>query len=875
MDIVRFASPWLLLLAIPAWGILLYGALASRPRRAGAAGRTALACLATGLLAAALGGPSVRVSLEDRCPVILVADVSPSMTAHRGSESADDALAPYVAALPPAAAGLVTFDATATTRVEPFTGAATAARPLPTQAAPGTAGTTAAAETNIQAGLEAVPAALPNGRGVVLLYSDGRQTQGDAVRAAGALAARGIRVFALMPDLRPRDVRIAGIAATPAAAGPAEPVTIEVRLAATLPAAATLRLRRAAADSASPAEWQRQVQPESASGAAAVFKDAPPASGWYVYHAQVSSAADEWPENNQASCIVRVGEGLDVAYVYAGESPGAALEHLRAKAAAGVRIRPVPAGAFSRPSPADAAVILDNVPAWALQPESLRDLAARVTDGGLGLVALGGDAAFGAGGYAESPLESLLPVSSRTGRRPPLEIVFVIDSSGSMNEMADGFTKLTHAKSAVLDLGSALGPSDRVGIVAFAGEPRIASPCAAASDWAQLRERLVGIEAGGGTRITPAVTAALGLFGPPDAAAAAGAVRHVVLLSDGRSADFDVPRLAAECRRSRASLSAVATGPDADRDRLGQLATDAGGRLYVLAGAVRQALRETFLKDMAWARGEGLQRQTRPARWQQAEPVWRRTGPPLPAVDAVNPAQVQPDADLLWQAEPAGGQQAAPLLAAWRKGLGKVAAMPWPVSRPSQAWLQDDIMGGYLSAILSWLCQAQAPADWSARLQARGQQWWVRVEEDTSALGKPQAPFAAAVFGERAGEAAQAALTQVAPGIYEGRVGNRGEGAAMVVVRRQSAGSEAAPAAVQLPVPGLPPLEYQHLGADRRQLEAIVQAGGGNLLDSPEALAQIVRRTEIQGYRPVGIYLVACAGVVAAAQVALRLAGRL
>jgi hypothetical protein len=489
-------------------------------------------------------------------------------------------------------------------------------------------------------------------------------------------------------------------------------------------------------------------------------------------------------------------------------------------------------------------------------------------------------------------------------------------------------SKLTHAKSAVLDLGSALGPDDRAGIVAFAGEPRVASPLVPADAWEQLRERLVAMEAGGGTRITPAVAAALALFAAQEADATT--LRHVVLLSDGRSADFDVPLLAAECRRAKASLSAVATGPDADRDRLAALARETGGRLYVLtglpagrqAGVARQALRETFLKDMAWARGEGLLRESRPARWQQAEPVWRRAGPPLPAVDAINPTQAKPGADVLWQADaparqpsalgtpavpggdapPTGGQAvaslaagrpAAPLLAAWRKGLGKVAAMPWPVGRPppstgpyGQAWLQGDALANYLSAVLAWLGQAPAPADWSARLEARGSEWWVRVEERPAALGKPPARFAATVFGERAAEAQQVEFRQVAPGIHEAKVGRLGEGAAVVVLHRRPASgptaatdpaahADADAATVSLPVPGLPPLEYGNLGVDRGHLEAIVRAGGGAILESPDQLAEVVRRTETQGYLPVGLHLVAGAGLVILLQAGLRLAGRL
>jgi Mg-chelatase subunit ChlD len=547
-------------------------------------------------------------------------------------------------------------------------------------------------------------------------------------------------------------------------------------------------------------------------------------------------------------------------------------------APAGVRLRPVPAGRFTRPQAGDAAVVLDNVAAWSLGPETLGDLARRVTDGGLGLLALGGDNSFGAGGYDESPMEDLMPVSSRTGVRPPLDIVFVVDASGSMNEAAEGLTKLALAKLAVLDLQSAFSAADRIGVVAFAGEPRVAAPLAPASDWGRLRERLVEIQAGGGTRITPAVTAAIAMFGPPSADAKR--VRHVLLLSDGRSADFDVASLAAACRAGAVSLSAVATGPDADQGRLAQLAGETGGRLYVSAGVARQTLRDTFLKDMAWKRGEGLRIEARAAAWHAAEPVWRDPGPPLPAVDAFNLTQPKSAADLLWAAD---GSPPAPLLAAWRKGLGKVAAMPWPVSQAAGKWAEGDTLGGYLAAVLGWLCQPAAPRDWSARLVQRGRagEWWVRVEDKPQAIGKSLPPPAATAWGEGDTGPHPLPLVQVAPGVYEGQAAAEGGGAAMVIVRRPAGASADAAAqggaeeTVQLAVPGLPPPEYAGFGVDRQRLEAIVRAGGGSILTSPDALAEVVRRMRSEGYVPVGIYFVLAAGAVLIVQVALRMAGKL
>jgi len=849
MDLIRFANPYWLLAAVPAWAAILLFALASSPRRPGARGRAALACMAAGLLAAALAGPSLRVLREGPCPVRFLEDVSPSMRPAARSHADAGALPPYAAAVPAGQSGLVRF-------------------PQESPAAP-------AARTDIQQALEQAAAGIPGDCGVLVLYTDARETAGDAVRAAESLAARGLRVYAVAPNFEPRDVRVAGLSA-PAQAPLGVPVPLKIRLASTVPAKATVRLARRPADGAARVA---EVSVDPAAGAEALFTDTPPAAGLYTYHVQISSSDDDYPENDRAACLVRVGGGLGVAYVYGGDAPGPALASLRARAPAGTRFRAVAAAEFTRPEAGETAVVLDNVSAWSLRPETLSDLARRVTEGGLGLLALGGDSAFGAGGYDESPLEDLLPVSSRTAARPPLDIVFAIDSSGSMNEVAGGLAKIAIAKFAVLDLRAALGPADRIGVVAFAGEPRVAAPLAPAADADALRRRLVEIQAGGGTRITPAVTAALALFGPPQADAPR--VRHVLLISDGRSADFDVPALAAACRAAAVSLSAVATGPDADRDRLAQLAGATGGRLYVCAGAQRQPLRETFLRDLAWKRGQALRTETRAAQWRAAEPIWRDVGPPLPAVDALNLTQPKPAADLLWTAAPAApGQAQAPLLAAWRRGLGKVAAMPWPVGAASGQWRDRDALGGYLAAILGWLDQPVAPRDWSARLVQREHEWWLRVEEKPAALGKSLPPPAATAWGEADAGPRPVAIAQVAPGIYEGKVGINDGGATLVTVRRPAGGTGSAGAggpeeSLQLAAPGLPPMEYEALGVDRQRLEAIVRAGGGSILTSPDGLAEVVRQMRSHGYAPVGISFVLSAGAVLLVQVALRMAGKL
>jgi len=828
MDLVRLANPWVLSGLLPVWALIVYAAFSPGRRRAGAPARAVLACLTASLLVAALAGPSVRASREGVCPVVLAQDISPSMSAAAGKTDPAEALAPWSAALP---LGRV--------RLHPIAGRA---------------------RTDLERGIADAARTLPDGQGIVLLYTDARETRGDAVAAATRLAAAGIQVHAIVPDLRPRDVAVVSLASVGDAV-PGRAVGLQIQLASTAPADAQVTVTRPAVGETPERTWQRRVRVDPSAGAVLLFEDAPLPSGLYRYDARVRAPGDICAENDRAACTVRIGRPQKILYVRGSDGPAALAEVLATNAPADASLRTAPAAPGIDMAGASV-VVLDNISAWALGTRACRALARRVTDGGLGLLVLGGDAAFAAGGYADSPLEDLLPVSSRTGERPPLDMVLVVDASGSMNETYENTRKLALAKQAVLALRPALGQGDRIGIVSFAGEVRVVSPLAPLARWDDLRARLVGIEAGGGTRITPAVEAAVGLFAPP--VEGDTTVRHVMLLSDGRSDDFDVDRLVSLCRRGNITVSAVATGTDAEHiERLDAFAHQRGGECIV--GGLGY-LAETFLHNLAHARGEGLRQVTRDVQWVRPEPIWRTPGPDPGSVLAYNVTRPKDGADLHWVTAPEGTEtDASPLLASWRRGLGKVAAMPWPVGRT--LWKNNPDTRAQFAPLLAWLSAQALPADWSARLVRRGGGWRVSVEERTEAIGKSSAPFVATTLDDDAEDHTPAVLEQTAPGIHEGDI----TGGTVVVVHRRDDSGEA----VTLSAPGRPPPEFERLGVDRAKLEAIVQAGGGRILASPASLVEAVERIQVAGYRRVGLHLVWAAAAVVVLQIILRLLGRL
>lgn len=842
MSVIHLARPWVLLLAIPVVAAVLAPALRRRGRRPGAAGRAVLGSIAAGLLLVALAGPSVRVG-EPGAHLAVAEDASASMRiagAQLGPENIEGRI------------GAARLRAVAFERSAP-------------------------PKTNVAEGLYEAARALPRPGGVVLLYSDGRQTEGDARTAAAELAARGIQVHALVPELEP--VADAGITSitSPTDARPRQAIRIRIGVASTVASAVRLGVSRPAAGDLPKRTWNRSIDVVAGLGSTVVIEDVAPAGGTVAYRAEISARGDTVPQNDTASLLLQIGAPRWVFCVHGGRRPSRAARWLQDTLPPGIRVRTVSADEGLPQGPNVAVMVLDNLPAReSLAAEPARRLAARVRDGGLGLLVLGGDAAFGAGGYANSPLDAVLPVETPTERRP-VRLVLVLDASGSMNEPFGGVRKLSLATQAVMALRPALDPHDRVGVVAFASEPRRVSPLRPVAEWTELRRALLGVQAGGGTRITPALEAARGML--PDQAPDEETARHVLLLSDGRSEDFQAASLAAAFRDAGVTVSAVATGEDARRAELRRLAEATGGRLYVETDLAR--LGETFLEDLARARGEGMLSGPLRAAWRTAQPVWTETSPPLPPVPAWNSTTARPEATVHWIGVPEAAEprsdgpseegEPPPLLASWRVGLGAAVAMPWPVADAPEAWRTEADLPRRLADVVLWLRGPDVPPGWSARLLERGGGRLVRATLDAAALDEEAPAFVATVFRGGAAEPQRVEMEQVEPGIFEASLGPARGPAASVVVGRADRVRER----VVLSAPGLPPAEFDALGVDRRRLEEIARAGGGRVHTSLDSVVAMLETIEQRSYRPVGWYAVWAGAAAGVLLVLLRLTGKL
>ncbi|NIQ55204.1 MAG: VWA domain-containing protein, partial [Gammaproteobacteria bacterium] len=138
---------------------------------------------------------------------------------------------------------------------------------------------------------------------------------------------------------------------------------------------------------------------------------------------------------------------------------------LQSLVAGGWDVAALPASRFGSPppaGPAPALLVLDDVSVGDMPSPAWRHLEHLVRDEGAGLLVLGGPRSFAAGGYRRSRLEDLLPVTAEAREpRPGAAILFLVDTSGSMERDRRGRSPLELARRAVLETLGGISEEDR------------------------------------------------------------------------------------------------------------------------------------------------------------------------------------------------------------------------------------------------------------------------------------------------------------------------------------------------------------------------------------------------------------------------------
>jgi Ca-activated chloride channel family protein len=539
--------------------------------------------------------------------------------------------------------------------------------------------------TNLATALRLAAALLPeDARRRVVVVSDGRITEGDTTLESGRLADAGIQVDVHTVEARRGADVAVGAVDGPARARPGDRVDLQARIESTVSAPAVVTLDRDGTELD-----QRTVDLVVGSNPVSFTVVVPPGdagTGLERYRVRVSSPADTIIENNQGFAPVQI-EGVARVLVAEGEGlPGAGrpvAEALRAGNLAVDLIGAADLPAIDGLAPYSSIVLVD-VDAQDLTTDQVGALSSSTRDLGHGLVTIGGEHAYGLGGYLHSPLEELLPVVSEVkdpNRRQRVAQVLAIDTSGSMGECACGPDGVGATKSDLSRAGAdraiaVLRPDDEVGILSVSDQDEWFIDLQPVPPPDVLRAGIGRLVPGGGTNLSTLLTTSADALRKNSAG-----LKHIILFTDGMTAQSEVDALARQAAdlhdREGMTVSVLAAGQDANRT-LKEIADAGHGRYYPGKDlrAVPQIMQDEVVRVSRGLVNEG--------EWApeitSADEVVRelRAAPALLGYVATTTKSTATTQMRI-------GTERDPLLASWQVGLGRATA--W-TSDSGQRWAQ-------------------------------------------------------------------------------------------------------------------------------------------------------------------------------------------
>lgn len=308
-----------------------------------------------------------------------------------------------------------------------------------------------------------------------------------------------------------------------------------------------------------------------------------------VWTAELLPEKDHFPMNNVASTPVKLlGEAKVLVLT---EKPGSLRDFTRALSAQGVYpdVRthhgiPNTLAEFCQFN----AVMFTDIPAEKVSQRQMELIKLYVTECGGGLIMSGSEQSFGLGGYYQTPIEDVLPVSSKYEKKkehPTLSLVLVIDKSGSM-----GGAPIELAKQAAMASVELLSPRDQVAVIAFDGGYQVVCDMTSAMNRSTINNAIRTIGASGGTSLYPAMKKGAEML-----AGSVTNLKHMIILSDGQSSGGDFEGCASEIASQGGTVSTVSLGNGAAIDLMRSIAKIGRGRSYVTTNA--QEVPKIFTKD--------------------------------------------------------------------------------------------------------------------------------------------------------------------------------------------------------------------------------------------------------------------------------------
>lgn len=548
----------------------------------------------------------------------------------------------------------------------------------------------------------------------ILLLSDGYSTEPLAGMGEQLLRA-GMPLFYRLPAIDlPGDTRLEKFLA-PTRLLPGEPLLLEFEARGQPGRTVSYRLSRndeAVATNTFTFNAQARAQ----------FRivDKPPTAGSHRYRIDIQDAQDAFPGNNSAETWVMIDGGPRIVLLspYTNDPVATALGR------AGIPVQLI--NDFSTLNAGTVigaqAVLLNNVPAHVLPTHFLQTLRFYVTEQGGSLAMIGGKHSFGSGGYFESPVDDILPVSmelKEDHKKLVVAMAIVLDRSGSMSmQVSGGKTKMDMANAGAADTVQLMGGYDAVTVFAVDSEAHRIVPLTAVKDNQEaIASRIRSISSmGGGIYVYTGMKAAWEELKKSQAGQ-----KHIILFADANDAEEPgrMDLLLAEMAEAGATVSVIGLGDplDADGEFLMQISLLGGGRIFfsedpatlpaLFAQETVAVSRSAFIADPVGMQptADWLEISPQPVRWPEA-------------FDGYNLSYLRPRAA---SALNTTDEYQAPLLAFWRRGSGRAAAVTFPLSGPDSTLAREwEGYGDFIQTLARWLIEKPNHRDLGLRTRLEG-----------------------------------------------------------------------------------------------------------------------------------------------------------
>jgi uncharacterized membrane protein/uncharacterized protein YegL len=697
---------------------------------------------------------------------------------------------------------------------------------------------------------------LPPAPRSLFLFTDGWETQGSVERLLPAISATGLKVYPMVPA---EPQHIANVAVTkllaPSFAKSGEAVTLKVYLENQNDRAVdgTLTLSRNGQTFKTDAVT---LNPGSHVFTYQTTLSEDPTVTYRASFAARQSELDRYPADNQAVAWISVRTKAKVLLINGQKGGGRYLEDILKRQGFEVASR----SADSPPAPTEyKVVIFNNVEREKFSPSYLAAVERHVADGN-GFLMLGGEASFSPGGYARTPIETILPVEPKEPKREEKNraVVLVIDKSGSMREE----NRILYAQEAAKAVTRQLKDNDFLGIVGFDVSAFVLVPLEPVGKLRRVIDTQIDrLRPGGQTYFYPALMEAKRQIERSNASR-----KHIILLSDGetRGSQSELVDLVGVMKNEmKITVSAIAIGTEgiSVMKRISQY----GGGLFhhvidptTLPQIVLRQLQDNTKDDPK------SEKDLIPLQDRGSEVLAGSGVKAYPAVLGFMESELKRGArlDLLIPRE----DRSVPLLASWRYGRGKSMALTMDMeSRWSRNWIAWSGLQAFWDKVLSWLRPPEEPIPLhEARVSLSGNRPVLELfaYEEASAASR----FRFSIQG-KAGKT-EGALTKLAPGHHQATLPISSPGDFRIELFEERQGRRIA----------LPPIGYTllyELSAEQPRPEfntglllKLAQAGGGEI--NPRSPDSLKKQIVTKSYAPHRQALMLLAFALFLAEVAAR-----